>query len=203
MKVRVTAKFISLLLNPPLIVTVLAGLVARSQAQHFSDFLAWWSVSALFLAILPVTFVVIGLKRGWVSDLGLSRREQRAWPLIFSIVFAIGGGLVLYWIQAPQVFLAIAGVNAVILSMALIISCFWKISFHTLGISSAVTIATMSFGGIAGMSTIFVLLTGWSRIYLDHHSISQVIAGGFLGSAVPLVLFHFAGGAFPSRLMVP
>lgn len=187
MKIGRTARLISLVLSPPLIVAALTGIVAYTEAGLTTNFFAWWIISGLFLALLPVTVILLGTRKGWISDLGLSQRDQRAWPLVFSIFFALVGGLILYIIEAPQLLLAIAAVNVALLSSALIISYFWKISFHTISVSSAVTIVTLSFGGMVGLSTVFILLTGWSRIYLDRHSVSQVVAGGCLGSLIPLI----------------
>jgi membrane-associated phospholipid phosphatase len=190
-KTRKTAALVSVVLSPPLMVTALTGIVAYTEASLTSSFFAWWLISGLFLALLPATVIFLGTRKGWISDFGLSQREQRAWPLVFSIFFALVGGLVLYIIEAPQLLLAIATVNVAILSIALIISYFWKISFHTVSVSSAVTIAALSYGGLAILSPVFILLTGWSRVYLDKHSLSEVIAGSCLGSLVPLIFLPF------------
>ncbi|MDP2744237.1 MAG: hypothetical protein Q8P00_04115 [Dehalococcoidia bacterium] len=192
MKAQTIARLISLVLSPPLMVITITGLVAYTEADSRTSFIAWWLIASLFLAMLPAAVILLGTRKGWISDLGLSQRDQRAWPLIFSIFFALAGGLVLYITGAPQLLLAVAAMNVAILFIALVISYFWKISFHTLSVSSAATIAALSFGPAIFLSTIFIFITGitgWSRIHLDKHSLGEVIAGGCLGSIVPLISF--------------
>ena len=187
MKAQTIARLISLILSPPLMVITITGLVAYTEAESNASFVAWWLIAGLFLAALPATVIFLGTRKGWISDLGLSQRDQRAWPLIFSIIFALAGGAVLYITGAPQLLLAVAAINVAILFIALVVSYFWKISFHTLSVSSAAIIAGLSFGGAAFLTTIFILITGWSRIHLDKHSLGEVIAGGCVGSLVPLI----------------
>ena len=62
-----------------------------------------WSLVALFILTgIPLAYILIGLRRGWVSDLELSRREERPRFILVSISSDVLALLVLYFGGAPH-----------------------------------------------------------------------------------------------------
>jgi membrane-associated phospholipid phosphatase len=141
---------------------------------------AWPALSGLCLAMLVMgTRVVVRTRRGLVSNLDVSTREQRTrsvyLPMLF-LIFVIAG--VLYVFRQPFVgeTLFFGGMMAV----CMVINFWLKISQHTLMITYLGCIVwpvSFTWGLVLLICAPFV---AWSRIVLGRHQWSEVIAGGLV-----------------------
>jgi membrane-associated phospholipid phosphatase len=180
------ARGISHLLCPPIVAW--GGVLMAAAIQPS---LKGWicAMAYMLIAILgPVLFLFSLLHRGRISDLDVTRRDER--PMLF--VVALSGGMMawlcLYLVGAPPLLIRFAGAHMSVMALVFVITLYWKISVHSAGIAGVATLAALLLGGLQVFALTSVILVGWSRIRLGRHTFGQVVAGGVLGSIIFLLL---------------
>lgn len=146
---------------------------------------AWWCAAIyIVLAVfgpLCVLFHLMGL--GQVSDLDVTRREERHKPFLAAVCGAALAWSVLAAMGAPALLVHFALAHTLVISLVLLITLYWKISVHAAG---AAAVATLLASALPSPLLAFlpVLVVAWSRLYLGRHTLTQVMVGGGLGAAV-------------------
>lgn len=203
------AFFISLLLHPlflPILTFVLifyANPFIVSNVPHSVQKLML--IMSIIASVFPIFFIVIAHFIGVVKSLSLKDAEDRQIPFIFtSVVY----GSISYLLSTNQAIyeyfpLGILIFLSVTTSITLVtmITFFWKISAHSVGICGV-------FGFLLGISykyadsTLFypillsVFLAGLlmsSRLYLNAHNPEQVFIGAGLGFWISFFSIVFFG----------
>lgn len=188
------AIMISTIFTPPLMVALAIFAIALYYSGRYELF--WlWALAGIFLLIGPASlYVLYAYKKGKVSNIALSEREQRLRPLAISLVGAMLGTWILLDRGAP-VPIILLGITLISeLVIIIFITIFWKISLHALAYSSAVTLLSYLYDNNAIVLYIFLIPIGWSRTYRKRHSLLQVIAGSLVGIITALavfMLFHY------------
>ena len=198
-------KIITYIFQPLLIPTY--GIILLMQLSLFQLFPTSYRLFAiagtvLFTCILPSLPILFMMKNRQISDIFISKREERTMPYLFSLLAYIFWVLFLWrTLQFPMefVFLAIGSIVSVVLMV--FINLKWKISAHTAGMGGLI-------GGIFGVAFVAAINPVWiitaaiiiaglvaiSRILLKAHTLSQVIGGFFLGFAcvfIPVIVYNF------------
>ncbi len=143
----------------------------------------------LFTGILPALPILLMMRRGEVSDLFISKREQRTLPYAFSLL-AYVFWTVFMWktLQLPMFIVAMGIGTALSILLIALINTKWKISAHLSGVGGFA-------GGLFGISyqmaynpVVFIIaifsisaLVAISRIELKAHTPMQTLAGFSLG----------------------
>ncbi len=143
----------------------------------------------LFTGILPALPILLMIRRGEVSDLFISKREQRTLPYAFSLL-AYVFWTVFMWktLQLPLFIVAMGIGTALSILLIALINTKWKISAHLSGVGGFA-------GGLFGISfqmaynpVVFIIavfsisaLVAISRIELKAHTPMQTLAGFSLG----------------------
>ena len=183
---------ISVLFNPFLLPLASILLIVRMSVATTQQGLLWMVIVILFASVLPMLFILLLFRRGQLSDFRLTVREQRAKPLIFSLVSALVGIGILYFLDVPReiVWLCIACViNGLVLTL---ITQVWKISFH-----SGVAAGCMT-GLVALISSQFVYLfillpfIAWARVHRKRHTYLQTIIAAPIAVASTAVVLQLA-----------
>ena len=197
-------KIITYIFQPLLMATF--GMILLMQLPLFQLFPTSYRIFAilgtvLFTCILPVLTITFMMKNRQISDVFISKREERTMPYLFSLLAYIFWVLFLWrTLQFPMEFvlLAIGSVLSVVLMV--FINLKWKISAHTAGMGGLV-------GGIFGVAYVAAINPVWtivaaiiisglvaiSRILLKAHTLSQVIGGfilGFLCVFIPAAAYN-------------
>ena len=183
---------ISVLFSPFLLPIASILLIVRSSVATMQQGLLWMVIVILFASVLPMLFILILFRLGRLSDVRLTVREQRAKPLMFSLISALVGSGILHLLNVPQeiVWLCIACViNGVVLAL---ITQVWKISFHS-GVAA---------GCMTGLATIissqfvylFILLPfiAWARVHRKRHTFLQTIIAAPIAIANTAVVLRLA-----------
>lgn len=165
---------ISVLFSPFLLPIASILLIVRMFVTTVQQGLLWMAVVILFSSMLPMLFIFILFRLGQLSDFRLTIREQRAKPLLFSLVSALAGSGMLHLLNAPReiIWLCIACVvNGIVLAL---ITQVWKISFHSgvaAGCMTGVTLISSQF------VYLFILLPfiAWARVHRKRHTFLQTI----------------------------
>jgi membrane-associated phospholipid phosphatase len=177
------ARLVTEVMSPVVLIVVVTLIVAVHSAGAVRG-MALGLVAFFFAGGLPYGLVLIGVRRGLLTDHHISRREQR--PLIMAIALAsvVAGLVVLRWLDAPRALFALVVAMVAGLVVALAITSFWKISIHAA--SAAGTVACLAI--LVSPWWLFlaplVVLTGWARVEVRDHTPVQVSVGAIVGAGV-------------------
>lgn len=197
------AKFFSLVFHPMVMPTV--GMVFFFQATTYlqtmpdegRDFIFMVTISSTFA--LPLLALPFFYYRRMIRSVTMDNANERVVPFAVSLIFYLLGYYLLYTLQVPAVILGFILASAIIVGLATLISYWWKISVHMMGIGGLLGGLT-GFGlrmGLDMVPELAILSVGagviaWSRLRLNAHTPLQVAAGLVAGitSSVILVLWY-------------
>lgn len=145
----------------------------------------------LFLQVgVPYFYIFRAYKRKKISDLDITKREERyrtmavtcvSFVLSLVVIYFFGNGLVLR--------LSILALSVLIINT--MITFFWKISLHmTLNVISALIINYLYQWQIPFLYMSIPLIF-WSRLYLKKHTIMQLIGGLAINGVLALIFIFF------------
>lgn len=156
-------------------------------------------ISLLLTIIAPGIMFLAFFKLGWVSDLNLTVRKERTLPTFIVLVLF----LVFYYLVRNSEGISMTLVSILFGStlgvlIANLVTFFWKISIHALGISGvvgslfALFMATnepfpLTFYVFIGIA----ISVGVSRLVLKRHTPMQVVMGTLLGFFSPYLAAYF------------
>ncbi len=189
------ARWISNVLSPPVVTlvgTLLAALAINSAA-------GWrWSMYYLLLTWLaPMVYLGWKWRRGEVSDLHVTVRQQRIRPLSLTLACAAIALVSLWKGYAPTSLRALNLVIVLITGIQLLITLAWKISGHGLAIGSMAIFLWGLYGAAMAPALLLVPLVGWARVRIHHHTTAQVVAGSLAGITVALTVVRWMSPMVP------
>ena len=184
------ANLISGISSPFSVGFILIVLVSLEASESIPDAIKW-SLILIGLTILPVfIFTVYLFRAGRLDGFFTGVRKQRILIYVLSVILAVVSCIVLFILKAPLMLLSLSVAGFAGITVFLCISFWWKISLHTAFIAVFVTVLFVLYGTISTVSIPLVLLVGWARFKLGHHSTMQIIAGAILGSFILLAAFN-------------
>lgn len=143
----------------------------------------------LFSFMIPAVLIFMMFRVGIISDLSLTKRRERFYPYLITLLSYTAMMLFYYRMNMPKWFLLMIAASIAIMIAAIIITLWWKISAHMFGIGGLLG-GAMSVSYFVERSNpyfmfmgLFILagLIGTSRLILKRHTVAQVIAGFLLG----------------------
>ena len=155
--------------------------------------LLWAILMLLIVTGIPLAYLLIGRKRGWVSDMELSRREERPRFILVSLssdVFALAA----LWLgNGPHLLRLIVLTYFCLAIVMFSISSFWKISMHMAGVGGFSTALVFVFDAPALWFFLSLPLVAWARLHRRKHTIQQLIAGALAGGLITALIFGWFG----------
>jgi hypothetical protein len=154
-------------------------------------------LTLIFTFLLPIFSVFILKKLKVVTSIYMENREERRWPLLLAIgwyylLFRLFEVLHIHYVVIQLLLGAM-----LILLLSAIVSNFWKISLHMLGIGG-VTGAFFAihylFGGDIGLIITLLFcagLVGFARVKEIAHNLKQVYFGFLIGAITEFLIFLF------------
>jgi len=191
-------QLISIILHPifmPLLALHLTLIVVPSLAFTLSQNLVLIYCIVIFCTIiLPLISIFWLIQLGRVSSLEMSNHKERSLPLVKTVIWMSVGYYLLEnaLFYTPILKAELLGAIIIIL-VAAIISKFWKISLHLLGIGGLVGVfiaLQVIHGALLYLLILFILLSGVlavARIKQKAHNYAQVYAGFIVGLSVELI----------------
>jgi hypothetical protein len=182
------ARFISFVFNPYFLMIPLPYLLVVRQTGD-PEYALKWSVFTIFFLLAVGLSVYISVRRGYFSDLDISKREQR--PKFFSLIaiFALIYFIALFYFKGPlALFVALGGIFFSIFVFSFINTKI-KASIHVASITALIFSFSVLYNGVFLLLLILIPLIGWSRMKVHRHTRDEVIAGAAAGIMIPLVLF--------------
>lgn len=154
----------------------------------------------IFTLVLPLSISLMLKKAGKISSLEMETRQERQLPFTYTAISYILGFILIQREigQSINPFLMLILVGAQFnIVLTLIISLFWKISIHMIGIGGLVGVCilmmklNMQWDNILYLSLFFSGLLAYARLKLEAHTPAQVLAGFIVGVMTEAV-FLFA-----------
>ena len=197
------ARLISIILHP-IFIPIISFYLSIKMVPDLDFTIANYQNYILLILIictimLPVLCMLFLIKFDVISSLEMTKNQERPIPLLLT-----GGFLILslkltekLLIFTPVLKKELVGAIIIIL-LASIISKFWKISLHMLGVGGLIGVLVSLqylYGGLSSMIIYFMLIAGitaMARIYLKAHNHSQIYVGfivGFIIECVIILLF--------------
>ena len=190
---RRIARRVSYILAPATISLPFIFLVAFYQAQDLLTAFIYACITLFFLSVGPLLYIIIGVRRGKLSDIDVSRRSQRAGPFIFGIVSVMIGWLVLTFTNGPRNLQTVMMITVFSGIIMMVITFWWKISMHASSLGGVATMLTVLYGAVMLPLFVLLVLVSWSRVVLRRHTVTQVIAGSLAGIVLSLVILTLRG----------
>ncbi len=158
------------------------------------EFIIVTSICAIFAGILPIILVMLFLKarkNGKEVDIDIPVRAERNHPLILVILSYIIGTVILFAIDAPLITTTLMFCYFSNTLILFFINLYWKISIHAMGVSGPSIALIYVFGSPGIIFSLIIPLVMWSRIYLNKHTVSQVIIGTILGLVLTALQMNY------------
>lgn len=152
----------------------------------------WGFLAGLFCGVIPIAFILYGVKRGHWTDHHVRIRHQRAIPICGTALSVAVGLLALLWLGAPREVVALVVAMLAGLAVTLAVTAFWKISVHTAVAGGTITVLTLTYGPAIAAAIPLVALIAWSRIELRDHTPMQTLAGTLVGASIATIVFTVA-----------
>ena len=197
------SKFISIILHPifmPIIALYISLKLVPNIGFAITNYLSFIYLILLFSTILlPLVTLFFLIKNKTVSSLEMSSHKERSVPLLITTLWMCLGYYVIKDILILAPILKLELISTIILIfIASIISKYWKISLHMLGIGGVVGVMfslNVLFGGLLQIIMLSILLSGIlgvARRNEKAHNNLQIYTGfviGFLIETGGILLF--------------
>ena len=155
--------------------------------------LLWAGLTLLIVTGIPLAYLLLGRRLGWVSDLELSRREERPRFILISLSSDILALAVLWLGSGPRLLRLLVVTYFCLAIVMFTVSSFWKISMHMAGVGGFSTALVFVFGAPALWAFASLLPVAWARLRRRKHGPAQLAAGTLAGVLVTLLVFGWLG----------
>ena len=180
-----TAKWISAITSPPL--TGLAALIFCTAVVGW-EYWHWTAVYAALAMGIPVAYIFWLYQQGIITDLDLSKREERVRPYATFVAGALLGWAFLVTIQAPELLTLFGLIVTLQAILGFCITRSWKISVHCYSAANLTIMLLLLLGAMAFPAILILFAIAWARIYLNRHTPAQTFAGICLGGLTTAVV---------------
>ncbi|MCP3755873.1 hypothetical protein [Streptomyces sp. TBY4] len=148
--------------------------------------LGWGLLGALFCGVVPIGIILLGVRRGALTDQHIRVRRQRVVPMGLSLVSVLAGITLLRVLGAPADVFALVVAMLVGLVCSLLVTVGWQISIHMSVAGGTVMVLLLAFGPAVLPAVLLAAAVGWSRLVLKAHTPAQLLAGTALGGTAAL-----------------
>jgi membrane-associated phospholipid phosphatase len=143
---------------------------------------------AVNCVLFPVLCIYFLYRKKFISDIYLSKQEERFFPLLFIASFYLFTYYLLFKIHVPAIISSFIFSGFVSSCLLILLNFKWKISMHTTAIGALIGLLFL-------MSRIFMTdvfwlmaivifiggLVGYARLYSNQHSAGEVYTGYLIG----------------------
>ncbi len=183
------ASIISIILGPLWIPLILLLLVFRTGLT-FEQQLILIPVLFVFQLVLPFIYMEMLIHNKKISDWDIRKREQRFLVLPLFTIITVLIMLLVYFYGTPRLFEIYVSLASLIF-LGTLTTLFWKISMHLMLNTAAIILTNALFDWRLTFLFVLIPLIGWSRYYLKHHTLLQIIMGTLLSIVVFFTVFSF------------
>ncbi|MEO6913233.1 MAG: hypothetical protein ABI182_04325 [Candidatus Baltobacteraceae bacterium] len=186
---RDLARIVSTIFNPFLTALALFIILAHARATDTVNFWYLLFLSTVFTSIGPMLYVFWLYATDRISDLDMSIRGERESVFGTFVIFYLLGTVTLWRTHAPLLLVATLAGYTLSTVLVLVITRYWKISTHALGITAPLVALSLLYGKQVLPFFILIPMVAWARVYLKAHTVGQVIAGSVLATGSTVFFF--------------
>lgn len=199
-KILATAARITSVVFHPLLIPSL-GFVLLFNSSFYFSILPWGVMKFIMLTVFLSTCILPAVSILMLSmsprfDLKMEKNTDRIMPLILSSVFYYVGYMILQRLPVYPIYKLFLIASILVQMGLLFVTIRWKISAHAAAIGGLLGgFLTLSFrlqeNPVLILSAIILAagMVGSARLILGKHTVSQVVAGFFLGLIVMILAF--------------
>jgi hypothetical protein len=153
-----------------------------------------WAILALAIVTgIPLAYLTLGKRFGWVSDFEMSQRIERPRFILVSLSSDVLALLVLSALGGPHLLRVMVLTYFCLGATMFAISSFWKISLHMVGVSGFSAALLFVFGAPAWLAFLSVPLVAWARWQRRKHTPAQLAVGALAGALITALVFGWFG----------
>lgn len=138
-------------------------------------------IGVMFSTVMPVIYLYWAQKKGKIDSLDIVVRNQRINPLVVGTIMYFMGFILYSFLGAPAIVTGLMFCFATNTLLVVVVTHYWKISIHSMGISGPLMALHIMYGPIVLLAYPLILIVALSRLILKRHTISQIIAGIVIG----------------------
>jgi len=135
--------------------------------------------------LLPILFLIYGLKRGFISDWETSNRDERHIYNFFALLLILFN-LVLFYFLGDEFLLKLIFVFLALILIYTLITFFWKISGHMASNTAFILLLNIFFDWRFRWLIFLLPLVAWARLTRNKHDVWQLAGGVVLSTLVIL-----------------
>jgi membrane-associated phospholipid phosphatase len=175
------ARLISIIFIPP-VLTVISFFYLALKFESDSIKSSYTIIIAvLFGFIIQIISFIYFRKKGLLSDVDAKIKNERTLPFITSLLIFTIGFILLLTLNVSIISIAFWFCYISNTFLVILINKYLKISIHAMGVAGPLALFTFIIGIEALILIPILLAVGWSRIKLKCHSLTEIVAGAFLG----------------------
>ncbi|MFG2971796.1 hypothetical protein ACGFYY_02180 [Streptomyces sp. NPDC048331] len=143
-------------------------------------------LAALFCGVVPIGIILLGVRRGALTDRHIRVRRRRVVPMALSLASVVAGVALLHVLGAPRPVFALVVAMLVGLVSSLLVTVGRQMSIHRSVAGGTVMIPLLVLGAPALLAAPVAAAVGRSRPALEAHTPAQLLAGTALGGTAAL-----------------
>ena len=189
-KISLAVSYIS---EPFFTSTLAFGLVLLKVDANLNDKIAWGLMALIFGALPPIIIYIYEKRVGKIKDWMITNRIERR-DVHLAWIFGSALLSIIYWqLDVPRLLIAFT-LSLFALSVVITLATFlWKISVHIVGVTMLVLTLLLVYSSTYLFGVLIIGVVAWSRIYIGHHTLSQVTAASVLTIIVIYYVFSQFG----------
>lgn len=190
---KTIAGVISKISSPLLVVGFSLFYLMLHYAQSTDTAGYWFAIAVGLIGVAPAVYIWHAFRKGYIKDIGLSRRQDRSGPFLVASIGMIVTLIVFFKIGVATEVLLFLMSGLLITLIAMVITMFWKISIHALAITAVITTVNVLNQWHFWYLLAVPLLVMWARVVLRRHTVAQVICGALLAFSAVWATFLLYG----------
>ncbi|MBI3620171.1 hypothetical protein HY214_03460 [Candidatus Roizmanbacteria bacterium] len=177
------AKLVSLILGPQFVWPLTLLICLFYSGLHGVRLLSAVVVLVILNLVVPFGYIYYAFKKKQISDLDLTRRQERYRPIVVAFLTTVISLLFAYFFTNAFLFKLLLLVLFLLLVNSLI-TFFWKISLH-MGVNVIMALViNLVLGARQPVLYLTFPLIFWSRLVLKKHTVAQLLAAIAVNAAI-------------------
>ncbi len=186
------ARFLSVVLGPHVWLPLLFILVILKSGLTSTQARIVLPSVLLLQVILPLTYMIIAPKLGWVSKWDMELKEERRPFFFFLLVLTLINLTIIYFFGNNFLF----DLNIIFIVLLLIlfgITKYWKISLHLSLNTASLILINFLFSWRFPFLYLIIPIIFWARLKLKKHTVNQLVAGIVITAIITFGGLHLFG----------
>lgn len=177
------AFFLSVVFSPFFCAPYFCYVFAQATARSHDEIIILTIITTWFSIGVPAVFIAWQVSQGKITDLHVSRREQRQGPFVAGMLAMALQTLCLWGMGGPERLVHLSAILWLQSGLFSMISSRWKVSMHT-SVLAACLAACIELAGWSSNCLYILIPLSWARHHRGRHSWGQAWAGATLGYAL-------------------